>query len=89
MAKEKQKQKKPSITKELRLELGGKLIARANLIRYVELQVEQETDNKNEILKSGELYYGVLSSIIDSLSRMKEDTYWGEDTTVKIEEQLK
>ena len=51
MAKEKQKQKKPSITKELRLELGGKLIARANLIRYVELQVEQETDNKNEILK--------------------------------------
>lgn len=89
MVKKKQKQMQPQITKELRLELEGKLMVRTNLIRYVELRVDQETENKKEMLKSGESYHGILPSIIDSLRRMKEDTYWGEDTTANIEIQLK
>ena len=69
-------------------ELENKLMARTNLIRYVELRVDQETENKKEILKSGESYHGILPSITDSLRRMKEDTYWGEDTNANIKIQL-
>ncbi len=88
MAKKKQKQKQVQLTKEQRLELKLKLDVRKALPGYIEHRIEKENKIKEEIIASGEKYYGVLSVLEEQLQNILDDTYWGEDTTAGIEAQL-
>lgn len=91
MAKKHQQSKQVPVqlTKERRVELENKINCRKSVIRYVELRVKKEKKNKKEILESGDNYYGVLPTLIAILKRMKNDSYWGEDSTANIELKLK